>query len=89
MAGIRSLHLVLDNRIVLKQQLFGNKTGQIRGILNNFFESWANTSPKIYAFIDSQNVNLAIHDCGWELDFARLFIYLNDRYKNVMYAGIF
>ncbi|MDI6800384.1 MAG: NYN domain-containing protein, partial [Actinomycetota bacterium] len=35
----------------------------------------------IYAFIDSQNLNLAIKDCGWELDFARFSIYLKDKYK--------
>jgi len=35
----------------------------------------------IYAFIDSQNLNLAIKDCGWELDFGRFFIYLKDKYK--------
>lgn len=34
-----------------------------------------------YAFIDSQNLNLAIRDCGWELDFARFYIYLKDKYK--------
>lgn len=34
-----------------------------------------------YAFIDSQNLNLAIRDCGWELDFARFFVYLKDKYK--------
>lgn len=34
-----------------------------------------------YAFIDSQNLNLAIKDCGWELDFARFRIYLKDKYK--------
>jgi len=34
-----------------------------------------------YAFIDSQNLNLAILDCGWKLDFARFFIYLKDKYK--------
>jgi len=34
-----------------------------------------------YAFIDSQNLNLAIKDCGWELDFARFYIYLKDKYK--------
>ena len=36
---------------------------------------------KIYAFIDSQNLNLAIKDCGWNLDFARFYIYLKDKYK--------
>ena len=35
----------------------------------------------IYAFIDSQNLNLAIQDCGWDLDFARFRIYLKDKYK--------
>ena len=27
-----------------------------------------------YAFIDSQNLNLSIRDCGWQLDFKRFFI---------------
>lgn len=36
---------------------------------------------KIYAFIDSQNLNLAIRDCGWTLDFKRFHIYLKDKYK--------
>lgn len=34
-----------------------------------------------YAFIDSNNLNLAIKDCGWELDFARFYVYLKDKYK--------
>ena len=34
-----------------------------------------------YAFIDSQNLNLAIKDCGWSLDFARFYIYLKDKHK--------
>ncbi len=25
-----------------------------------------------FAFIDSQNLNLAIKDCGWSLDFGKL-----------------
>jgi len=40
-----------------------------------------NTSQKIYTFIDSQNVNLAIQSCGWKLDFKRFYIYLKDKYK--------
>jgi len=36
---------------------------------------------KIYAFIDSQNLNLAIKECGWDLGFAKFFIYLKDKYK--------
>jgi len=37
--------------------------------------------PKIYAFIDSQNLNLAIRDCGWRLDFKKFYVYLKDKYK--------
>lgn len=33
-----------------------------------------------YAFIDSQNVNLAIRDQGWILDFKRFRKYLEDKY---------
>jgi len=47
----------------------------------------------IYAFIDSQNLNLSVHKdivnndtgkliySGWKLDFRRFFIYLKDKYK--------
>jgi uncharacterized LabA/DUF88 family protein len=33
-----------------------------------------------YAFIDSQNLNLAIREMGWRLDFERFRIYLRDKY---------
>jgi len=33
-----------------------------------------------YAFIDSQNVNLAIRDQGWHLDWKRFRIYLQEKY---------
>ncbi len=33
-----------------------------------------------YAFIDSQNLNLAIRDLGWTLDFKRFRRYLTDKY---------
>ncbi len=36
---------------------------------------------KIYVFIDSQNLNLAIKSLGWSLDFQRFFVYLKDKYK--------
>lgn len=36
---------------------------------------------KNYAFIDSQNLNLAIRDMGWKLDFARFRVYLRDKFK--------
>lgn len=35
----------------------------------------------VYAFIDSQNVNLGIRSQGWQLDFKRFRIYLKDKYK--------
>lgn len=34
-----------------------------------------------YAFIDSQNVNLAIRELGWKLDFARFRVYLKDKFE--------
>ncbi|MFZ2303837.1 MAG: NYN domain-containing protein [Minisyncoccia bacterium] len=33
-----------------------------------------------YAFIDSQNLNLAIQDQGWKLDFSRFRVYLKEKY---------
>ncbi|MBU1164205.1 NYN domain-containing protein [Patescibacteria group bacterium] len=41
-----------------------------------------------YAFIDSQNVNLAILDQGWKLDFGRFRVYLKDKY-NITKAFLF
>ena len=38
-------------------------------------------SKKVYAFIDSQNVNLSIREQGWKLDFARFRVYLKDKYN--------
>lgn len=43
---------------------------------------------KIYAFIDSQNLNLAIRSQGWILDFGRFRVYLKDKY-NVSQAYLF
>jgi len=34
-----------------------------------------------YAFIDSQNLNLSVRDCGWRLDFGRFRKYLEDKYR--------
>lgn len=36
---------------------------------------------KVYAFIDSQNLNLGILSQGWQLDFSRFRVYLRDKYK--------
>jgi uncharacterized LabA/DUF88 family protein len=38
------------------------------------------TTERNFAFIDSQNVNLAIRDQGWTLDFKRFRKYLEDKY---------
>jgi uncharacterized LabA/DUF88 family protein len=35
---------------------------------------------KIYAFIDSQNLNLSILNLGWKLDFRRFRVYLREKY---------
>jgi len=35
---------------------------------------------KNYAFIDSQNLNLAIRAQGWKLDFSRFRVYIRDKY---------
>jgi uncharacterized LabA/DUF88 family protein len=39
--------------------------------------------PKLnnYAFIDSQNLNLAIREQGWILDFKRFRVYLKEKYS--------
>lgn len=34
----------------------------------------------VYAFIDSQNLNLGVRSQGWQLDFARFRRYLSDKY---------
>lgn len=34
-----------------------------------------------YAFIDSQNLNLSILSQGWKLDWKRLRVYLQEKYK--------
>jgi len=36
---------------------------------------------KIYAFIDSQNLNLSVLDQGWRLDFEKLYLFLKYKYR--------
>ncbi len=36
---------------------------------------------KIYAFIDSQNLNVSVKNQGWKLDFSRFRVYLRDKYS--------
>ncbi|HEY4516746.1 MAG TPA: NYN domain-containing protein [Candidatus Peribacteraceae bacterium] len=43
-----------------------------------------------YAFVDSQNVNLAIRALGWKLDFKRFRVYLREKYaveKAFLFVG--
>ncbi len=40
------------------------------------------TNQNNYAFVDSQNVNLAIRSLGWKLDFARFRVHLKEKYKD-------
>jgi uncharacterized LabA/DUF88 family protein len=35
----------------------------------------------IYAFIDSQNLNLGVKELGWSLDYKKFFIFLKDKFK--------
>jgi len=35
----------------------------------------------VYAFIDSQNLNLGIKSCGWSLDFKKFRLYLKNKYS--------
>jgi len=36
---------------------------------------------KIYAFIDSQNLNLGVRSLGWKLDFKKFRQYLFDKFR--------
>ena len=35
----------------------------------------------VYAFIDSQNLNLGVRSQGWKLDFSKFLVYLKDKLK--------
>ncbi len=37
--------------------------------------------PRVYAFIDSQNLNLSVLDQGWRLDFEKLYQFLKYKYQ--------
>jgi len=39
-----------------------------------------NKTKPVYAFIDSQNLNLGTLSCGWKLDFRKFRVYLKDKY---------
>ena len=37
--------------------------------------------PKVYAFIDSQNLNLGVKSLGWKLDWSKFRQYLRNKYN--------
>ena len=39
------------------------------------------TDDTVYAFIDSQNLNLGIKSLGWKLDYKKFRLYLKNKYK--------
>lgn len=39
-----------------------------------------NKNPKVYAFIDSQNINLGVRSLGWQLDYRKFRLYLTNKY---------
>ena len=43
---------------------------------------------KVYAFIDSQNLNLGVKSQGWSLDFSKFRVFLKEKY-NVSKAFLF
>jgi uncharacterized LabA/DUF88 family protein len=47
-----------------------------------------NRKPNVYAFIDSQNLNLGVQKFGWKLDWRKFRKFLNDKY-NVTHAYMF
>jgi len=47
-----------------------------------------NKKPIVYAFIDSQNLNLGVQKVGWKMDWRALRVYLKDKY-NVSKAFMF
>ena len=38
------------------------------------------TDENNYAFIDSQNLNLGMHELGWKLDYEKFRVYLKEKY---------
>ncbi len=58
-------------------------------MIKKFFQKIKPKKPhNNYAFIDSQNLNLAINALGWKLDFRKLRVYLKEKF-NVEKAFLF
>ncbi len=46
---------------------------------------------KVYAFIDSQNLNLGVRSSGWQIDYKKFRLYLKNKYgvdKAFMFIGM-
>lgn len=49
------------------------------------------SNAKIYAFIDSQNLNLGVRSAGWQIDYKKFRLYLKNKYgveKAFMFIGL-
>ncbi|HLZ14679.1 MAG TPA: NYN domain-containing protein [Candidatus Saccharimonadales bacterium] len=50
-----------------------------------------NTKPVVYAFIDSQNLNLGVRSSGWRIDYKKFRLYLKNKYgvdRAFMFIGL-
>jgi uncharacterized LabA/DUF88 family protein len=45
-------------------------------------------APNVFAFIDSQNLNLGVRSAGWKIDYQKFRLYLKNKY-NVRKAFVF
>ncbi len=46
---------------------------------------------RVFAFIDSQNLNLGVRDLGWKIDYRKLRLYLKNKYnvdRAFMFIGL-
>ena len=51
----------------------------------------SNPKSKVYAFIDSQNLNLGVRSLGWLIDYQKLRLYLKNKYgveKAFIFIGL-
>lgn len=49
------------------------------------------SQPKVFAFIDSQNLNLGIRSMGWQIDYKKFRLYLKNKYgveQAFMFIGL-
>jgi uncharacterized LabA/DUF88 family protein len=49
------------------------------------------STPKVYAFIDSQNLNLGVRSLGWRMDYKKFRLYLKNKFgvdRAFMFIGL-